>query len=346
VIDTNPLREIDKPWHARLKEWLCEGTAAALENIQHCRIGYAQGRVEIGYNRRCCWKDGRHTMHGDTAAPDFTGLEGIQDPRHYVLFAENEEEKLVGVIHNNSAHATNFYGRDFYCADYPGLARKLIREAVESDVAVLYFNGGFGDNSPKNLLSPYAKLESAERSYRRQAFLLAGETLRLLNFAEREGNPVLKHAYEDLKVNVRLPDESKLPADRKLLGQALKDLSGIKNRMDLIFAYGRIKLWENFKDNPVDTVPVHAIRIGNSAIVTNPCELFGQFMVDVRRRSPFPITLVADISDAYCGYCPTMSGAFTGGYSGEAINWTRLEYAAGYKIVDTAAKLLWELKKE
>jgi len=43
--------------------------------------------ARIGYNRRCCWADGTHTMHGDTRRGDFTGLEGPDDPSHLALFA-------------------------------------------------------------------------------------------------------------------------------------------------------------------------------------------------------------------------------------------------------------------
>ncbi len=347
VVNTNPCRGVDEAWHDKLMQWLCNGAAEAVANARHCRIGYARGHAEIGYNRRCCWKDGSHTMSDNCASPDFTGMEGVQDSRHYVFFAEDENDQIIGIIHNNSAHPTSFYGADFYSADYPGLARKLIREAfpeMERKLPVLYFNGGFGDNTPECLPSPYAKQENKERKYRRQAYIIAGETLRLINHAVREENPVLRHIYEDLSIPVRLPDEEKLAEDYAIMEKAKKAQKTI-GRWEILFAYGRIKLWESYKDSPIDKVPIHAIKIGNCAIVTNPCELFGQFMIDVRRRSPFPVTLFADISDGYCGYCPTMSGALSGGYSGEAIYWTRLAFEAGYKIVDTSAKLLYELNR-
>ena len=102
-------------------------------------------------------------------------------------------------------------------------------------------------------------------------------------------------------------------------------------------------LQEEFGDDPVDTVPVHAVRVGDLGIVTQPCELFCQFGLDIRRRSPSPHTFVCGIADGFSGYCPTTAGALGGGYSGEPLHWTRLGTDAGYRITDAASRLLRRL---
>lgn len=340
VIPSNPFRhDYDEPWHLRVKEWLLEAAREAVENAAPCRIGHASGKAVIGYNRRCCWSDGSHSMFGDVTRDDFTGIEGPHDDTHATLFAETLEGEFIAVVHNNSAHPTNFYGRDFYSSDYPGLARKLLRDAL-GNIPILYLNGGIGDNTPQNLFAPKDHQRDSEANYHRQAFIAAGETLRLIHEAHRDENPVLKHVHEDLRLPVRLPDETKLLEDRKILDEALADESKREKRMPLFMAHGRLRLMEAYKDDPFDTVSIHALRVGGCALATNPCELYGQFMIDVRRRSPFATTMFSDLADGYCGYCPTMSGALTGGYSGEAILWTRLSLDAGYRIVDAAAKLL------
>ena len=75
-------------------------------------------------------------------------------------------------------------------------------------------------------------------------------------------------------------------------------------------------------------------------MVTQPCELFSQFGLDIKRRSPGKSTIVVGMTDGYNGYCPTIYGLLGGGYSGSPISWTRLEPEAGYKIVETSAVLL------
>lgn len=347
ILGSNPLRDdLDGEWHERLRDWLLEGAREALANARECRVGYAKGHAEIAYNRRVCWSDGTHTMHGNVNKPGFTGIEGPRDSTHSILFVEDEDGNILGLIHSNSGHPVNFYSRNFYSADYPGLARKLLRDAL-GDIPVLYFNGGIGDNTPINLLKPTPGLRNPERNYRRQAYILAGETLRLISLAERHDSPVFKHVHEDMELPVRLPDENQVERDRIRVAEARANpAEKAGDRLQLAMAYGRMRLMEEFKDNPVDVAPIHALRIGGCAIATNPCELYGQFMIDLRRRSPAEVTLFADLTDAHCGYCPTMGAAMTGGYSGEAILWTRLGFEAGYRIVDTAAKLLHSLWRE
>jgi uncharacterized protein YcfJ len=52
------------------------------------------------------------------------------------------------------------------------------------------------------------------------------------------------------------------------------------------------------------------------------------------------VTAVTQLADGRGGYCPTIYGVMGGGYSGEAIHWARLEPYAGYKLVESSARLL------
>lgn len=341
VFESNPFRSRDMEWAERLRGWLVEAAVEAVEGARPCRMGWGLGEAKIGYNRRACWADGTHTMGRDTAREDFTGIEGPQDPSHLVLFAEDGKGNVVAVLHNNSCHAVNFYGAEFYSADYPGLARTLLRDVL-GPIPVLYLNGGFGDNWPRDLLHPQPPVGGAEGAMRRQAYTLAGETLRLMSRAERCDTPIVRHVCEDLRVPVRLPDPQQVERDRELLAKGRADKDSVP-RWELLFAFGRCRLVDCFGDDPVDELPVHAVRIGDLGLGTNPCELYGQFMMDIRRRSPAPLTMFADVTDGYSGYCPTMSALITGGYSGETIHWTRLAADTGYRIVDTASKLLHSL---
>ena len=96
---------------------------------------------------------------------------------------------------------------------------------------------------------------------------------------------------------------------------------------------------------PDRSLPLHAMLLGPAAIVTQGTELFCQFGLMIKQRSPFPITGVFSICDGYRGYCPTYEAVLGGGYSGEPIYWTRFAPATGYRIVDTACELLHALHR-
>ena len=337
LLPTNYLKDLDREYMERLREWLVQLAQEAVEAARPARIGSGLGKAQIGYNRRCCWEDGTHTMHGDTERVDFTGLEGPDDSQHLAIFAEDMDGKLIAVAHNNTSHPACFYGRDFYSADFPGAARKYLRESL-GHVPVLFFNGAFGDIDIENMLSPRIHRETGEQKVFRAGYLMAGETLRLLHESEFYEDPVIAHAYEDLHIPVRLPGAEKVDWAQETL--ALVDSGETIDAWDMLLAHGTALLQKEYADSPIDTVSVHVVRIGDTLLVTQPCEFYCQFGIDIKRRSPSPYTAICSVADGYNGYCPTTSGILGGGYSGEPIWWTRLSPEGGYQIVDCAAKLM------
>ena len=342
--DTGGLLTEDSPkneaYLARLQEWLVAGAEEAVAQAQPARVGWGKGRAHVGFNRRLCWADGTHSMYGDSSRADFTGLEGPDDPEHSVLWAEDAEGRTLAVMHGNCSHATCMESEHFASADFPGEARRLVRDTLGA-IPVLYMQGASGDTSPWNMLRvPYR--HDGERRNREMGALLAGETLRVMLEGEPTGDPVLRHDYVDLPVGVRLPDEAMLARAREIEAGGNE---GDKRWQWVLATYGTLRLYQMYHENPVDTAPVHAVRIGDYALLTNPCELYCQFGLDMKGRSPAAVTAVAQLTDGFCGYCPTIYGQLGGGYSGDPIYWARLEPYAGYKLVDKAAKLargLWK----
>jgi hypothetical protein len=340
VLRTNYLKPIDELYHNRLRGWLVELATETVQSARPAELAWGRGDARVGYNRRCCWADGSHTMHGDTSRDDFTGLEGPDDPQHLALFAREPGGDLIAVLHHNTSHPTCFYGQSFFSADFPGAARAYLREVL-GPVPVLYLNGAFGDISQNDQLSPKPFGQSPEHNMLRMAHLVSGETLRLLHEAQFHDDVPLAHAHEDLPLAVRLPEPDRVAWARQKLAKT--DAGDESNPRERMWAFGIVRLADEFGDDPTDAVALHAVRIGDVGLATTPCELFCQFGLDIKRRSPAPITAVCNIADGYAGYCPTAYGVLGGGYSGEPFHWARLELLAGYRIVDAVARLLHQL---
>jgi len=335
VLKTNYLMPVDEDYLKRLEDWLVELAQASVKSAHPGKLGWGKGVLQIGFNRRVCWADGTHTMHGNTKRPDFAGLEGPDDPQHLVLSVADLSGKPVAVLYHNTTHPTLFYGAGLFSADFPGVARKILRAKLGA-IPILYLNGAQGDIAINDLLHPTK--ESREDTLQRIGRAVAEETLQQLAAINYDEHPRLAHAFEDLRVKVRLPEPGQLAEARKILARidAGEEIRG----QEMIMAFGTVHLQECFGKNPTDTLPVHVLRIGDVALVTEPCELYCQFGLDIKRRSPAPITAVVGLTDGYAGYCPTIYGILGGGYSGRAISWTRLEPNAGYLIVESAGKLL------
>jgi len=339
IIPSNYRKAIDETYLTRVVEWLTDLARRAVEASTSAVVRYGQGQARIGYNRRCCWADGTHSMFGDTSREDFVGLEGPDDPTHTAIGIETAEGTPVAVLHANTAHPCTFYGADFYSADYPGTARAYLRDAL-GDVPVLFFNGAQGDICTEDITVAGPR-ESAERKLSRLAHLLAGETLRLLHESPAHATLELRHGFVDLDTAVRLPTRERLEWAAGILARvdAGEELVG----MDIALAHGATLLMKRFGENPTDTLPVHTIRLGELALVSEPCELFCQYGLELRRRSPASMTALLGLTDGYHGYCPTPAAIRGGGYSGEPIYWTRFPADTGDRIVDAAGCLLHEL---
>ncbi len=335
LLKTNYLMPVDHAYIKRLQGWLVQLANEAVQSARAGKIGWGKGTSQIGFNRRLCWADGTHTMHGDASRAEFSGLEGPDDPQHLAIFVADTSGKLVAVLHHNTTHPTIFYAAGIYSADFPGEARKILRKQL-GNVPVLYMNGAQGDVAIDDML--HRRKESREEKLHRIGSMLANETLRLYRNVTYHDHPILAHNYQDLKVDVRLPEPERLATSRKILAQI--DAGDKIRGMKMIMAFGTVHLQDIYGEKPVDILPIHAIRIGDVALVTEPCELYCQFGLDIKRRSAAPITAVIGLADGFGGYCPTIYGILGGGYSGQPIFWTRLEPNAGYKIVESAGKLL------
>ena len=152
---------------------------------------------------------------------------------------------------------------------------------------------------------------------------------------------MLRQAYTELEVAVRLPAEERVDWGREILARV--DSGGEVDRWVELFAFGVVGLQDEFGAAPVDRLHLHALRLGDLAIATQPCELFCQFGLDIKRRSPSAHTSVCGIVNGYNGYWPTIYGIIGGGYSGSSIHWTRLKGEGGYRIVDTACRMISDL---
>ena len=178
--------------------------------------------------------------------PDFTGLEGPDDPRHIALFVQNLEGKLTSVLYNNTSHIPIYYGAGIYSSELPGEVRKSIRKITGNNIPVLFLNGAQGDVTLGDLLNPVQ--ETKEEKMKRVTDMVVKETMRLYKNAKFDDDPVLMHDYYDLKVGVRLPSVEQLVDGHRVLDSI--DAGANIRGMPMIMAFGAVYLQEKYGDNP------------------------------------------------------------------------------------------------
>jgi len=341
VLHTAYQKPVDEAYSRRLQEWLCTIAAQAVRSAVPAGVGWKIGNARLGYNRRVCYADGTHSMYRRADADaDFTGVEGSDDTQCLALAALDAANRIIGILHHGTGHPASFYGRNVLTADYPGVARRLIREAY-GPLPVLFFNGSLGDVAMWQQAHPQATPNSPDAEITRSGSALAGETLRLLHEMQPRDDLRLQHRRDELELPVRLPAAEAVAKGRAMLARI--DAGENVRGMEAIFAWGPVSLAEQFADNPVDKLAFHALRIGDLAIATQPFELFCQYQLDLKRRSPARDTAVFGLIDGYGGYLPTLAAELGGGYSGVPFAWARFGPAVGCLFVDHAATALHAL---
>ncbi len=83
------------------------------------------------------------------------------------------------------------------------------------------------------------------------------------------------------------------------------------------------------------------IRVGDVAIATNPGELFVEFGLEIKEKSPFKHTFVVELANGYAGYIPTQQAFQEGGYEPlHTVHSSHLRVDAGDIMVEETLNLL------
>jgi hypothetical protein len=89
---------------------------------------------------------------------------------------------------------------------------------------------------------------------------------------------------------------------------------------------------------------LQVVLIGDVAIAGVPAEYFTALGMDIKTRSPFPNTYVAELANDWIGYLPDKEGHALGGYQ----TWMGLhsyaEVGTGERVADEIVAMLEELK--
>ena len=88
------------------------------------------------------------------------------------------------------------------------------------------------------------------------------------------------------------------------------------------------------------------LLIGDVAVVGVPAEFFTQLGLDIKNRSPFRYTYVAELANDWIGYLPDRAGHKLGGYQVWTGYHSHAEPGTGERIVEEVVEMLNELAKQ
>jgi len=328
-------------------EQVAEAAAQAWQNRQRGAVAWGLGHAVVGQNRRAVYADGRAVMYGRTDQPDFRGLEGYEDHTVEVLFFFDRQQQLLAAAINLACTAQEVESHSAVNADFFHEVREALRAKYGRDLKVLGWIAAAGDQSPHLMFRQRA--EDRMRDLRGLTRLqeIARRIVSAFDEAydgakkELHDDVVLAHRVARLELPVRMvTDEEAAAAKAKV-----EAMSGDPANQTIVgWHQGIVDRHANQNSHPTHEVEIHVLRLGDVAIATNPFELFLDFGIEIKARSPALQTFVVQLVGVE-GYLPTARAVRGGGYSAVAESNT-VGPEGGQVLADRTIELLKSLWPE
>lgn len=302
-----------------LSERIARAVVDAWTSRRPGRVGWGLGHAVVAQNRRAVYADGRAVMYGVTDKADFRGIEGPEDHGVEVLFVWDGGGKLIATAVNVACPSQEVEGESAVDADFWHEVRESLRAKHGKDLLVLGWTGAAGDQSPHLMYRKPAeermrrlrKLTRLEELARRivAAWEEAHEGARQEQVADAE----LTHRVETIELPARPVTDAELAATRKEIESFSKDP---RDRRMVTWHRDVVDRHERQKAGTAGPykMELHVIRLGDVAIATNPFELFTQYGIQIKARSPALQTFVVQLAGPG-SYLPTEVAVKGGGYS-------------------------------
>ncbi|MCU0914418.1 MAG: hypothetical protein MUC88_07655 [Planctomycetes bacterium] len=251
-------------------------------------MSWALGHAVVGMNRRAHYFDGSTTMYGKTNRPDFANLEGYEDHGVEMLFFWDADKAPTGIVINIAGTAQETEGLSEVSADFWHEVRVEIRRRLGRDLFVLPQCAAAGDASPHLLF----RTQAEEIMRQRRGLSRRQEIARRLVETVENVAPLAKQDIQTSMTCAHTVARVDLPPQEPPAAPF-------------------------YTTDTITPIEFHVLRLGDIALATNPFELYLDYGVRIKARSPAVLTLLIQLSCQHCGYLPTEKAVQGGGYSAD-----------------------------
>ena len=316
---------------------MAEAVATAWDARVPAEFSWGIEQIVLGQSRRACYFDGHAEMYGNPNKPEFSHYENPSDPDLGTLFFWDRQGKLLSVVVNAACPSQIVEHLNALCADYWHEVRNRLYQRFGDGVVVVACNAPAGDGAPH---PQYRKLAVARMQDLRFGTEGSFEEKLMLEFARRidqavgdayecavqdkRTDPAFRHISKNLELPLRIVTDAEYKEAVDSLAEYEKQLKDNPGKTPAEIAFMGFGWHGYVKDRyeaqhagtakPYSTV-IHVIRFGEIAMATDEFELFVDYSMRIKARSPAMATFVADISDGFGYYLPTAKAVKAGGYS-------------------------------
>lgn len=326
-------QKIDAEYRAWLDEQIVDLVGRALTDLEELPLHAGKGWLEhMGWNRMGLHHGGaKSDMYYGSWKADFAGVAGPRDGDVPVIFARRADGTVKAVVTGFASHPNCCEGDTYFSADLAGAARVLVRQHLGANVGFVYLTGAAGDTAPTIMVNNPRNVQPwrGELGLQRSGAYLGAEIVKTIAAAvDPMPDQTLRIAQETQRLGYR-----PWPAD---LDPAQFGSEGMRR-----YFRAAHDAWPALtRDTPPAEVRLNVLRLGTAALCTNPAEFYCHHGLSIKDSSPAALTMVAELTDGYCGYVPTAQQFPLGGYSTWPSMSSKLSHDAGDQMVAATKRLL------
>jgi len=323
---------------------VADGVVRAWQKRQPGKVAWGQSQAVIAQNRRPYYADGTAVMYGKSDSPNFRGIESYEDHNVDVLYFWDAADNLISTVINVSSPSQEIGGTSAIHADFWDPVRRTLREKHGQDLHVLAWTGAGGDVTSRLV---YGRAADERMRKLRGGISRLDEISRRIVNAWHEAldgarhdvrtDVILEHRVHDIELPYRrvTPDEKDAA-----LTESAKYKDDPAQRWN--YRWNR-RVVDRFEAQQAGTQPLyvmelHALRLGDVAIATNDFELYTDYGVQMKARSPGIQTFVIQLAGPGT-YLPTARAAQHGGY-GAVIQSSQIGPKGGQVLVERTVETL------
>ena len=319
----------DKVFLERVQRGIVKAVEEAHANLskEDCQFLFHLGEENtFGQNSRMLLEDGRIYWSGPRDG--FVRPTGPFDPELPVLAFRDSNDKLRAAIFNHSTHTMGTRGKNRRSPSVYG----LVAQELETELGGIFcFLEGASGSTHNLTLSTEESIRNVKQAVRDAYSKARPRAVDRLAGIRRPFKFKVRH-FDEQKEDAAVSDYC-----RKYLGPYGETVIKVFREMRKELAAMQGEERETW---------LQALLIGDVAIVGVPAEYFTKLGLDIKNRSPFRYTYVAELANDWIGYLPDRDGHVLGGYQ----TWMGLhsfaEPGTGERVADEIVRMLQDLRAE
>lgn len=326
---------------------------------------------------------GHGIMYGKTNDEDFSHFEAGADHFLNLMFTFDEKSKLTGIVVNVPCPSQTSEHFLKLSADYWNEVRQLVNREYGPEVFVLPQCAAAGDMTPRllyylkaqnrrfhlkyeipldqtdksgNMVPSRYDLAMAQRRDIAERIFLGIQDVYSWACKDIQEQITVHHLREEIMLKPRMIREEELAWCKKAIAAVEAEIPDPANSTPEEYSKavsrfhsveGRnkrlLERYQTQEEKPGLPHIIHTMQVGDIAFVTNPFELYIDYMHRIQARSPFIQTFVVQLAGGgRAGYLSTERATRNKGYSASMFD-NRVSYEGGQELVEYTLKALEEM---